>query len=46
MKYALTYPNPDGTKTRLVLTEKDLREWLDGWQDYALPVTIKIDRIS
>ena len=36
----------NGKRVVLTLTEKDLREWLDQWPDYAAPDHIKIRKVG
>ena len=43
--YELTYYD-NGKAVTLSLTEKDLREWLEQWPDYAAPDHIKIRKVG
>ena len=43
--FELTYRD-NGKRVTLVLTEKDLREWLDTWPDYVGPDAITLRKVG
>ena len=43
--FELTYRD-NGKLVLLVLTEKDLREWLDQWPDYVGPDAITLRKVG
>ena len=45
MKIILSYMDTNGEEVSSTYTEKDLREWLDNWPDYAQPDMIRLERV-